>query len=175
MQGYMVGKSAMLCGKTWLACCLLVITIGGGFAWAAEQQKSIQLLTQIQPRASLSLERTPITFVGTGGRQVILTQEDPVQVTGKVRVSASRPATLNIRAESDLEGPGGSIPIQQVEWTARGSETGNGVLSRTNGQMVDRWTTSGIHQTQIQFVLKNNGNLPAGRYATFVDFTVTSP
>jgi hypothetical protein len=62
-----------------------------------------------------------------------------------------------------------------VEWTAMGSGTPHGVLSRTKEQMVERYTTSGIHQTQLMFALKNNGNLPQGTYLTFVNFTLTSP
>jgi hypothetical protein len=161
--------------KTGVACGFLAIMIGGGSVWAAEDRKTIQVVALIQPRASLSLDRTRITFAGTEGQQTIPSQEDPVQVTAKVRANPSRPATLNMRAESDLEGLGGSIPVQQVEWTAQGSGTGRGFLSRTNEQMVGHWTASGIHQTQLQFVLQSNGTLPPGSYATVVDFTLTSP
>jgi hypothetical protein len=132
-------------------------------------------VVQIQPRASLSLERTQISFAGPEDQRLIPSQEGPVQLTVKVRAGAIKAATLNMLAESDLEGLGGSIPIQQVEWTAMGKGTAHGVLSRTNGQMVERYTTSGIHQTRLMFSLKNNGNLPPGTYFTFVNFTFTSP
>lgn len=165
----------MSSARVWVVCWLLVIMIGANFIWAAEERKTLRLMAQIQPRASLSLDRAQISFAGTEDQGVIPSQEGPVQLTVKVRASTSRSTTLNMRAESDLEGLGGSIPIQQVEWTAKGRGTGKGTLSRTNEQMVDRWTTSGIHQTLLHFVLKNNGNLPPGRYATFVNFTLTSP
>ena len=162
-------------GKLWGACWFLLIMIGGGWIWAAEDRNTLQMMVQIQPRASLSLERTQISFGGPEDQGLIPSQEGPVQLTVKVRASAIKSATLNMLAESDLEGLAGSIPIQQVEWTAMGSGTAHGVLSRTNEQMVERYTTSGIHQTRLMFALKNNGNLPQGTYLTFVNFTFTSP
>lgn len=161
--------------KVWGACWFLLIMIGGSLLWAAEGRNTLQMVAQIQPRASLSLERTQITFAGPEDQRLIPSLEGPVQLTVKVRASAIKSATLNMLAESDLEGLGGSIPIQQVEWTAMGSGTAHGVLSRTNEQMVERYTTSGSHQTRLMFALKNNGNLPPGTYLTFVNFTFTSP
>lgn len=64
--------------------------IGGGSLWAAEERKTLRLLAQIQPRASLSLERTQISFAGAEDQRVIPSQEGPVQLTVKVRASASR-------------------------------------------------------------------------------------
>lgn len=157
------------------ACWFLLIMIGGGLVWAAEDRNTLQMVVQIQPRASLSLERTQISFGGPEDQGIIPSQEGPVQLTVKVRANAIKSATLNMLAESDLEGLGGTIPIQQVEWTAMGSGTTNGVLSRTDAQMVERYTTSGIHQTRMMFALKNNSNLPQGTYLTFVNFTFTSP
>jgi len=165
----------MSLGKVWAACWLIQIMIHGGLIWAAEGRNTLQMAVQIQPRASLSLERTQITFAGPDDQGLIPSQEGPVQLTVKVRANAIKSATLNMLAESDLDGLGGSIPIQQVEWTAMGSGTAHGVLSRTNEQMVERYITSGIYQTRLMFALKNNGNLPPGTYLTFVNFTFTSP
>ena len=60
-----------ICG----ACLLLVIMLGGSFGWAAEVHKPLQLLTQIRPRASLSLERTQISFAGPEDQGLIPSQE----------------------------------------------------------------------------------------------------
>ena len=162
-------------GKVLGACWLIQVMICGGSIWAAENRNTLQILVPIQPRASLSLKRTQITFAGPEDRRLIPSQEGPVQLTVKVRANAIKPATLNMMAESDLEGPGGTIPIQQIEWTAMGSGTAHGALSRTNEQMVERYITSGIYQTRLMFAMKNNGNLPPGAYLTFVNFTLTSP
>ncbi len=162
-------------GKVWGACWLLLIMIGGGLVWAAEDRSTLQMVAQIQPRASLSLERTQITFAESEDQRMIPSQEGPVQLTVKVRAKAIKSAALNMLAESDLEGVGGSIPIQQVEWTALGPGTAHGVLSRTDSQMVERYNTGGIHQTRLMFALRNNGKFPPGTYATFVNFTFTSP
>lgn len=158
-----------------LLSCWLILIIGANLVRGAEGRNTLRMVVQIQPRASLSLDRTQITFAGPEDQGLIPSQEGPVQLTVKVRANASRSTTLNLRAESDLEGLGGFIPIQQVEWSAMGRGTSHGVLNRTNEQIVERYITSGIHQTQLQFALRNNGNLPAGTYATFVNFTVTSP
>jgi len=162
-------------GKVWGVGWLFLTMIGGGLIWAAEDRNTLQMVVQIQPRASLSLERTQITFAGPEDQGLIPSQAGPVQLTLKVRANAIKSATLNMLAESDLEGLGGSIPIQQVEWTALGPGTSRGVLSRTNEQPVERYTTSGVHQTRLMFALKNTSNLPPGTYATFVNFTFTSP
>jgi hypothetical protein len=158
-----------------LIVCWLILIMRGDLVCGAEGRNTLQIVAQIQPRASLSLTRTQITFAEPEDQRLIPSLEGPVQLTVKVRASAIKSATLNMLAESDLEGLAGSIPIQQVEWTARGSGTAHGVLSRTNEQMVERYITSGIHQTQLLFALKNNGNLPPGTYLTFVNFTFTSP
>jgi hypothetical protein len=153
----------------------VLIGLGPDFSWSAENRNTLQIVAQIQPRASLSLDRTQISFAGPEEQALLPSREGPVQLTVKVRANAIKAATLNMLAESDLEGLGGSIPVQQVEWTASGSGTAHGVLSRTDSQMVGRYTTNGIHQTQLMFALKNNGNLPQGTYLTFVNFTFTSP
>ena len=165
----------MLFGKFWGPCWLFQIMIYGGLIWAATEHNTMQMVVQIQPRASLSLERTQITFAGPDEKRLIPSQEGPLHLTIKVRANALKSATLTILAESDLEGLGGSIPIQRVKWTAIGLVTSHGVLSRTKEQMVERYTASGIHQIRLMFALKNNGNLPPGTYVTFVNFTFTSP
>ena len=98
-----------------------------------------------------------------------------MQVTAKVRAGPSGPIILNVRAESDLEGLSGAIPIDRVQWTAQGSRTSTGILSKTGEQMVDRWTNSGIFQTLLQFALKNDGTFLPEICSTFVDFTIASP
>ena len=162
-------------GKVWGACWLFLMLSGGGLVWAGEDRNTLQMVAQIQPRASLSLERTHITFAGPEDQRLIPSQEGPVQLTVKVRANAIKSTSLNMLAESDLEGLGSSIPIQQVEWTATGQGTAQGVLGRTNEQMVERYITSGIHQTRVMFALRNNGDHSPGAYAAFVNFTLTSP
>ena len=46
-------------GKGWGACWLIQIMIYGGSVWAAEDRNILQIVAQIQPRASLSLEPHP--------------------------------------------------------------------------------------------------------------------
>lgn len=164
----------MVPGKT-LGVCLGLLMLLGACAWAAEGRQALQLAAQVQPRASLSLNRTQITFAGDEDRATTPSREGQVQVTVKVRAGPHRAATLNMRAESDLEGPGGLIPVRQVAWTAQGAGTGNGVLSRDAAQQVSRWTSSGIHQTRLQFVLKKDGYFSPGDYQTFVNFTLSCP
>ena len=164
----------MPCAMTWVAC-WLVLLFCGDLAWATETRKVIQLEAQIQPRASLSLSRTQISFDGREDQRIIPSQEEPVQVTVKVRTGPPKSVILNVRAESDLEGLSGAIPINRVQWTAQGSRTSTGILSKTAEQMVDRWTYSGIFQTLLQFALKNDGNFLPEICSTFVDFTLTSP
>jgi len=165
----------MLAVKVLVACWLVLLTLGPQLAGAASDRKSLQLVARIQPRASLSLNPSQITFVGSEDQPLITTLEGPVQVTVNVRASTSRPATLHMRAESDGESTGGGLPLQQVKWTAAGGEEKTGVLSQAQEQLVGRWAASGVHKTELQFVLKNDGRLLPGEYQTLVSFTLTSP
>lgn len=164
----------MPCAMTWIVC-FLVLLFCGDLAGATETRKGLQLEARIQPRASLSLSRTQVSFDGRENQRIIPSQEEPVQVTVKVRTGPPKSVILNVRAESDLEGLSGAIPINQVQWTAQGSATSTGILSKTAEQIVDRWTHSGIFQTLLQFALKNDSNSPPEICSTFVDFTLTSP
>ena len=108
---------------------LLLVLLGGGTAWGVEDHKTLQLVARIQPRASLSLDRTLVTFVGNEDQSVIRAHEGAVQVMVKGRASSSRPLTLTMRAESDLESSAARIPIQQVQWTAQDNGLKNGTLN----------------------------------------------
>lgn len=153
----------------------LLLLIEAGTVWAAEDSKTIQIAAHIRPRASLTLSRTLITFAGEENQQVIQAQEGPLQVKAKGRASESQPLTLTARADSDLQGAAASIPISLVQWTAQGEGLRNGALNRFSDQLVGRWTKSGVNQGQMEFVLKNNGNLLPGDYATSVTLTLVSP
>ena len=154
---------------------LFIILIIGGTAWGVEDQKKLQLVARIQPRASLSLDRTLVTFVGNEDQSVIRAQGGPVQVTVKGRASSGQPLTLTLRSESDLESPITRLPIQQVQWRAQGNGSKNGTLNRVKEQSVSLWTDSGVHKCQIDFALKNEGNLVPGDYAASVTLTLSSP
>jgi hypothetical protein len=145
-----------------------------GFSWAAESQKTLQLLVKILPRASLSLDRTQITFVGYEDQKIIPSQGGPMTVMTKGRASLVNLLTLTISANSDLEGSQGRIPIQQVQWTYQGQNSKSQALSRGD-QMVGFWNKSGVNRGELQFVLKNNGSLAPGDYAGSIILTLSSP
>jgi hypothetical protein len=159
-------------GWAWL---MIMVLAALGSAWAAEDRKNLQIIAHIRPRASLTLNRTTITFVGDEDQPVIQTLEGPVQVTAKGRASPSQPLTLTARADSDLQDAAAGIPISLVQWTAQGEGLRNGALNRQSEQLVGRWTQSGVNQGQLEFFLKNNGNLGPGDYAASVTLTLSSP
>jgi hypothetical protein len=156
----------------WLA---LLILIEAGSVWAAEDRKTLQITAHIRPQASLTLSRSLITFAGEENQPAIQALEGPVQVKARGRASESQPLTLTARADSDLQGGAASIPISLVQWTAQGEGLRNGALNRFSDQLVGRWTKSGVNQGQLEFALKNNGNLVPGDYATSVTLTLSSP
>jgi hypothetical protein len=156
----------------WIAIILLMPT---GETWAAEDRKTIQITVHIRPRASLTLSHTQVTFDGRDDQPVITALEGPVQVTAKGRASSSQPLTLTARAESDLIGANGNIPIQQVQWKAQGEGLRSGSLTRASDQLVGQWTKSGVNQGGVDFLLKNNGNFRAGDYSSAVTLTLSSP
>jgi len=140
-----------------------------------EAQKNLQLLARILPRVSLSLDRTQITFVGYEDQAVIPDSAGPLTVIAKGRVQACQPMTLSVRADFDLAGSQGRIPIQQVQWTYQGQGSGRGVLNRAGNQPVVLWNASGAHRGELQFVLNNNTHAAAGDYTGAVTLTLTSP
>jgi hypothetical protein len=159
-----------------VALLVLVVSLGQfGLSWAAEAQKTIQLLARILPRASLSLDRTQITFVGYGDQAVIPSQEGPLAVMAKGRGNPMNPLTLTVRATSDLESSQGHIPIQQVQWTYQGQGSTSGALTIARDQVVGLWTKGGVNRGALQFVLNNNGHLAPGDYAGAVILTLSSP
>src|SRR5208282_5632401 len=102
---HLFGSVVMSFGKVGAACCLIQIMIHGGLIWAAEGRNTLQMAVQIQPRASLSLEGTQITFADPADPDhpsLIPSREGVVQLTVKVRANAIKSATLNMLAESDL-------------------------------------------------------------------------
>lgn len=156
----------------WVSNVLLMPT---GETWASEDRKTIRIIAHIRPRASLTLSHTQITFDGQDDQSVITAMEGPVQVTAKGRASSSQPLTLTARAESDLMGTNGNIPIQQVQWKAKGEGLRSGTLTRTSDQLVGQWTKSGVNQGKLDFSLKNTGNSQAGDFSSSFTLTLTSP
>jgi hypothetical protein len=159
-----------------VALLVLVVTLGQfGLSWAAEAQKTIQLVARILPRASLSLDRTQITFVGYEDQAVITSQDGPVTVISKGRGNPMNPLTLSVRGTSDLESSQGHISLQQVQWNYQGQGSTSGALSRTRDQVVGLWTKGGVNRGALQFILNNNGHLAPGDYAGAVHLTLSSP
>jgi hypothetical protein len=154
---------------------LVGLLVEVGLSWAAESQKSIQLVARILPRASLSLDRTQVTFLGYEDQAVIPNQEGPVTVMAKGRGNTTNPLNLTVRANSDLESADNRIPIQQVQWTFRGQGFTSQALQRASDQLVARWISSGVHRGELQFVLNNNGRLSPGDYTGSVTLTLSSP
>jgi len=144
-------------------------------SWAAEAQKTLQLFARILPRASLSLDRAQITFVGYEDQAVIPNQEGPMAVVAKGRASHMNPLTLTVRADSDLASSQRYIPAQQVQWTYRGRGSTSGTLNRGNDQVVSLWTHGGVHRGELQFMLNNNGHLAPGDYTGSIILTLSSP
>lgn len=154
---------------------MIILLVACGSAWAAEDRQSLQIIAHIRARASLSLSHTQITFAGEEDQPVIPALEGAVQVTAKGRASETQPLTLTVRADSDLQGAAGEIPISLVQWTARGDGLRNGALNRNRDQLVGRWTKSGVNQGQLEFFLQNNGKLVPGDYAASVTLTLSFP
>ncbi len=144
-------------------------------SWAAEVQKTLQLIAKILPRASLSLDQTQVTFLGYEDQAVIPGQEGPITVTITGRATRMNPLSLSIRAISDLEGSQARIPIQQVQWTYRDQNSSSKALSRTKDQVISVWEKGGKHRGQLQFVLRNDGTLVPGEYAGTAVLTLSSP
>jgi hypothetical protein len=165
----------MLTARTWMPLLLMVSVLGISFSWAAESHKTLQMQVRILPRASLSLDRSQITFMGYEDQAVIPAQEGPLRIMAKGRGSQANPLTLTLRADADLTGPPGRIPVQQVRWRKAGPGFTSGALSRGSDQLVARWSGGGIYQGGVEFYLKNDNNLVPGDYRGSVTLTLASP
>ena len=165
----------MLNARAWVPLLLIGLLLETSFAWAAESHKTIQILARILPRASLSLDRSQITFVGYEDQKIIPAQEGPLKIMAKGRSANSQPLTLTVRAAADLAGAQARIPMQQVRWHKGGQGFTSGALNHGRDQLVARWTGGGVHQGGIEFYLKNDNRLAPGEYYGFVTLTLASP
>ena len=165
----------MVAARAWVPLLLIGLLLEISFAWAAESHKTVQMLARILPRASLSLDRSQITFVGYEDQKIIPAQAGPLQIMAKGRGSNSQPLTLTVRAAGDLTGTQARIPIQQVRWHKGGKGFSSGALNHGRDQLVALWTGGGIHQGGIEFYLKNDHLLAPGDYRGFITLTLASP
>ncbi len=165
----------MLIVRTVAMLMLVGLLVEVGLSRSAETQKPIQLLARILPRASLSLDRTQVTFLGYEDQAVIPNQGGPVTVMAKGRGNPANPLNLTVCADSDLESAQDRIPIQQVQWTYRGQGFKSQALQRASDQLVALWSSSGVHRGELQFVLNNNGRLSPGDYTGSITLTLSSP
>ncbi|MBM4274573.1 MAG: hypothetical protein FJ126_01685 [Deltaproteobacteria bacterium] len=155
----------------WLFCVVALVS----FSWGMEDQKTLRLMARIHPKVSLILDRSQVTFAGAEDQAIIPAAEGAVQVTAKGAAGVNRPLVLTMRAENDLEGSAGRIPIHQVRWTALGEGFRDGSLSRAADKILGRWTSSGVHRGQVNFELVSPPEMAAGEYQSQVTLTLASP
>jgi hypothetical protein len=165
----------MLTARSWVPVLLIALLLESSFAWAAESHKSVQILARILPRASLTLDRSQITFEGYEDQAVIPALAGPLKIMAKGRGSRSNPLTLTVRADADLTGAAGRIPVQQVQWHKQGPGFISGALNRGHDQLVALWTGGGVYRGGVEFYLQNNNRLTPGDYRGSVTLTLASP
>jgi len=162
--------------RWWVTCFCLAISLAlPAQSFAAESQKSVNISVRILPRVSLSLSHSHFSLVGSEDDPVITSQEGPMTVVAKGRTGPNQILLLTVQADQNLEGPRGSIPIQQIAWNARGEGMNNSSQLRLGKQVLGRWAKGGVHKGQVDFALKNDGKLLPGDYRGSVTLTLWSP
>jgi hypothetical protein len=146
--------------------------------FAAQQARNLTVNMGVLARAKLTLGVSAINFPDADPDMTpsIAATENAVSVTAKVRTGVSSTATLTHRASGNLSaGPGATIPIGNVTWTA----TGTGYVAGTMSSAVDvpagSWTGSGSYNGNFSYFIVNSWSYVTGNYMVSTTYTLTAP
>ena len=154
----------------------LGLILAAGSAFAASDQKQLNVCAAVNARASLTLGST-LTFPDASPETTpsISANEGPISITAKARTSTSGNVTLTALASNDLASGSDTIGITNITWTASGTGFVAGAMSKATAQTVGSWTGSGEKTGTLTFALANNWSYPTGNYTATVTYTLTAP
>ena len=155
------------------------LAIGGSATAHLDFQITIPTILYLQvgtvgatiDRVSCTLSNIP----GTGAVAMTSSGTNPVPV----RVAALVPAGATVRllansATAMNNGAGGTIPFDQISWTAAGSFS-SGTFNNNAAQVLDSFTGSGNRTGTYSFSYANVNYYNAGTYNGTVTYTLSSP
>jgi|APFre7841882654_1041346.scaffolds.fasta_scaffold10918_6 hypothetical protein len=146
--------------------------------FAAQQAQNLTVNMGVLARAKLTLGVSAINFPDADPDTIpsIAATENAVSVTAKVRTGLSSTATLTHRASGNLSaGPGITIPIGNVTWTATGAGYVAGTMSSSADVRAGSWTGSGSYSGNFSYLIVNSWSYVIGNYTVSSTYTLTAP
>ena len=147
-------------------------------AFSAQQTGPLAVNMAVNERAKLTLGVAAINFADADPDTTpsIPATENAVSVTAKVRTGVSSTSTLTHRASGNLSaGPGITIPITNVSWTATGAGYVAGTMSSSSNVPVGSWTGSGSYSGTFSYFIVNSWSYTTGSYTVSTTYTLTAP
>jgi hypothetical protein len=146
--------------------------------FAAQLARNLTVNMGVLARAKLTLGVGSINFPDADPDTTpsIGATENAVSVTAKVRTGLSSLATLTHRASGNLSaGPGITIPIGNVTWTASGAGYVAGTMSSSTEVGAGSWTGSGSYSGNFSYFIVNSWSYVTGNYTVSSTYTLTAP
>lgn len=146
--------------------------------FAAQIPQNLTVNMGVSARAKLTLGVASINFPDADPDAIpsIAATENAVSVTAKVRTGLSSIATLTHRASGNLSaGPGITIPIGNVTWTATGAGYVAGTMSSSADVSAGSWTGSGSYSGTFRYFIVNSWSYVIGNYTVSSTYTLTAP
>ena len=146
--------------------------------FAAQQAQSLTVNMGVLARAKLMLGVSAINFPDADPNTIpsIAATENAASVTAKVRTGVSSTATLTHRASGNLSaGPGITIPIGNVTWTATGAGYVAGAMSSSTDVQAGSWTGSGSYSGTFSYFIVNSWSYVIGNYTVSSTYILTAP
>ncbi len=146
--------------------------------FGAQQTRPLTVNMAIGARAKLTLGVDTINFPNADPDTVssIAATQNAVSATVGVRTGVSSVATLTHRASGNLSaGPGITIPIGNVSWTATGPGFVAGTMSSSSDVPAGSWTGSGSRAGTFSYSIVNSWSYTTGNYTVTTTYTLTAP
>lgn len=122
-------------------------------------------------RVSCTLSNIP----GSGAVAMTSSGANPVPVQAAALVAAGATVRLLANSSTPLNNGGvGTIPFDQISWTAAGGFT-SGTFNNNAAQVLNTFTGSGNHTGTYSFTYANANYYGTGTYNGTVTYTLSSP
>jgi hypothetical protein len=151
----------------------LVLVAGGAFG--ASDTKNLTVNANVGATAKLTISPSSITFPDTDPDTTPIPANSTVSVSAKARTGSSSNITLTHKAAADLSDGTHTIAINNVSWTASGTNYVGGTMNTTTEQNVGAWTGGGTYDGILTYSMVNSWSYQPGAYTATTTFTLTVP
>jgi len=145
------------------------------FAQAASDTKTVTVTANVNAKAKLTLGSNAATFADADPDVTPLLSATAISIDIKARTSAAGNVTLTVQSGGDLVSGSDSIAINQLTWTATGTNFAAGTMSKTAAVSVGSWAGSGTPSGTQTYKLVNSWSYNTGAYTATITYTLSAP